>query len=922
MTKPRFPNPVITKPMRPWLIALLLLFALLTVNAVYLGAITLREWLSGESLQDSFYLSMFLLHLGLGLLLIVPFAGFGISHLRRALKRTNRDAIRAGLGVFVSGWVVILSGLVLTRFGFLEINDPGVRTLTYWLHVLAPGVVVWLFVLHRLAGPPLQWRKGLRWGAIAIVVTLIAGGIQHWQHLQADTRVTRFEPGLAKIVGSERIPAAHLMGDADCAQCHADIAAHSRLSMHRFSSFNNPAYRFSIEDTRKHMLHRDGNVQTTRLCAVCHDLVPLFSGAFDDPDFDPDAAPNVASAQAGITCLGCHAIQGVDSPLGNGDYRIIDPPRYPFAHSENPLLKAINHQLIKAKPGFHKATLLKPVHKTAEFCGACHKVHLPQTFNHYKWLRGQNHYDSFLFSGVSGHRIDSFYYPPKAIPSCAACHMPARPSDDPAARDFTASGVASVHSHSFAAANTGVAALRGDAESGLAERRAFLDDAVRVDLFALQGEEEAETGEIAPLRPTLPNLEAGKRYRLDAVVRTLKLGHHLTQGTADSNELWLEISVRAGTRVIAQSGQLDANREVDPEAYFLNAWLLDRDGNRIDRRNAQDIFVALYDHQIPPGAASVVHYQLDVPPDATGTLTIDARLHYRKFTSAFLKHVQGAAYAGNDLPIITLARDSVTLPIGNAHLPAQDRNVPAWQRWNDYGIGLLRNASGGGANKGELRQAAYAFSQVEALGRGDGALNLARVHFREGALDEASAALIRAGQGAYPAPAWTRAWFSARIDRQLGNLDRAADTLSAIAETRFNEARERGFDFGIDTRVRNLLGRTLFDLARRERGDARKVERDVLLERAEIQFKAALAVDPEDLGAHYNLAKLYAQRGEHELAAEHRDLHAQYKPDDQAVERAVSLARSKNPIANRTAEAVASYPLNPSNSSLLPPAQQ
>ncbi|MCA8963194.1 MAG: hypothetical protein KDC38_21880, partial [Planctomycetes bacterium] len=182
--------------------------------------------------------------------------------------------------------------------------------------------------------------------------------------------------------------------------------------------------------------------------------------------FDGDSA----SAQAGITCLGCHAIQRVDSPLGNGDYSIVDPPRYPFAHSESPVLKAINRQLIKAKPAFHKATLLKPVHKTAEFCSACHKVHLPQAFNHYKWLRGQDHYDSFLFSGVSGHRIDSFYYPPKAVENCAACHMPVVPSDDPAARDITGTGVLSIHKHSFAAANTGVAALRGEPTLGLDER--------------------------------------------------------------------------------------------------------------------------------------------------------------------------------------------------------------------------------------------------------------------------------------------------------------------------------------------------------------------------------------------------------------------------------------------------------------------
>ena len=88
------------------------------------------------------------------------------------------------------------------------------------------------------------------------------------------------------------------------------------------------------------------------------------------------------------------------------------------------LLKARGKQLINAKPALHTKGFLKPVHKTPEFCGGCHKAHLPASVNDYRWLRAQNHYDSFLQSGVSGHRVDSFYYPPRATANCQACHMP------------------------------------------------------------------------------------------------------------------------------------------------------------------------------------------------------------------------------------------------------------------------------------------------------------------------------------------------------------------------------------------------------------------------------------------------------------------------------------------------------------------
>ncbi len=109
---------------------------------------------------------------------------------------------------------------------------------------------------------------------------------------------------------------------------------------------------------------------------------------------------------------------------------------------------------------------------------------------------------------------------------------------------------------------------------------------------------------------------------------------------------------------------------------------------------------------------------------------------------------------------------------------------------------------------------------METLGRADGPLNLARVLYREGRIGDAAAALQRAAEADPPAPPWTLAWYSALVDRELGNLDAAIDNLEALAETRFQTARERGFDFSRDYRMLNELGRTLYERARQERGDS------------------------------------------------------------------------------------------------------
>src|SRR6056297_2293453 len=344
------PMPPVNRRLGRLLGGVFLLFGLLVINSLYLGAITVLETARGETYQDGFYLGMFLAHLALGLVLVAAFLAFAAGHYRRARHLPNRYAARAGKVLFAAAAAVLLSGLVLTRFGFLEVNDPALRGVAYWVHVLAPLAVAWLFVVHRLAGPPLRWRVGAAWAGAAVVLSAGLSLLQLSGPAPAAPDGTGLAPALSRVAGGVPIPPSSLMQDEVCAECHGDIADQAALSMHRLSSFNNPVYRFAVDTTRRELMARDGNVEGARLCATCHDQVPLFSGHFDDPDYDPDADPG---GHAGIGCLGCHAITAVTRPRGNGAYDIAAPPRYPFASSEVPFLKAVNRQLIKAKPAFH-----------------------------------------------------------------------------------------------------------------------------------------------------------------------------------------------------------------------------------------------------------------------------------------------------------------------------------------------------------------------------------------------------------------------------------------------------------------------------------------------------------------------------------------------------------------------------------------
>ena len=906
------------------------LVAVLAANSVYLSTITFLEWLKGDpnqTYQNWFYMVMFGTHLALGFLIVLPIVIFGIIHIKNAHDRPNRRAAKVGYMLFATSLIVLITGLLLTRIDIFQfknvgLKNPQMRSAAYWAHVITPILAMWLYILHRLAGPRIKWRVGLRWG-VAVGVIVLGMVFLHSKHPQKN-RVGSiegkkyFEPSLARTASGNFIPAKTMMMDSYCLKCHEDAYQGWFHSAHRFSSFNNKPYLFSVRETRQVALKRDGNVKAARWCAGCHDVVPFFSGAFDDPKFDDVNHP---TSQAGITCTSCHAITHVNSTRGNADYTIDEPIHYPFAYSTNRLLQYVNQQLVKAKPEFHKKTFLKPFMRSEEFCSTCHKVSLPQELTKYKeFLRGQNHYDTYLLSGVSGHGARSFYYPEKAVQNCAGCHMPLKASEDFGADFFNPTNASTryIHNHLFPAANTGIAHIRGQPDI-VKIHQEFLKGTLRVDIFGIKEGGTIDSPLAAPLRPRVPALKRGQRYLLEVVLRTMKLGHPFTQGTVDSNEVWVDTKVASGNKVVGRNGGLGPHNEVDPWSHFVNVFMLDRNGNRVDRRNPQDIFTPLYNHQIPPGAGQVVHYDLIVPEDQSGPLTVEVKLQYRKFDTIYMNYVFNTNYTKgapftvtNDLPITTIASDKLTFPIEGAPadpstLNDQPSTIPEWQRWNDYGIGLLLEGDKG-SEKGQLIQAAQAFEQVEKLGRADGPVNLARVYYKEGRLDDAVAALQRAAKSDPPAPRWTIAWFNGLVNKHNGFLDKAIAEFRSILEDRYPELDKRGFDFSKDYEVINELGQTYFERAKMERSNPERQKE--FLSKAIEEFRKTLALDEENLTAHYNLALIFAQLGDETKAATHRKEHEKYRPDDNARDRAISIARRVNPAADHAAQATVIYPLH------------
>jgi tetratricopeptide (TPR) repeat protein len=904
--RPRFVYvPALGRGLRAFLMVIFACVAFLGASGVYMLAIRVFEWIKGETVQTEFSLWVTLLHVLVGGILILPFLLFGFTHLFTAYNRPNRVAVRLGIILFLFSIAVGVSGLLLVRIKDLPQLHIPTDSVLYWiiwgLHVATPVMAVFAYVVHRMAGPRIKWRWGYAWGGsvavfVGVMLSMHTSNPRLWFATGSPEGEKYFEPSRSRTVDGNFISAHTLMLDEYCLKCHQDAYDAHQKSMHRHSSFNNPAYLFSVKETRER-----AGVRASRWCAGCHDPVPFFSGQFDNEDYD---MVNHPTAQAAITCVVCHAMTNVNSRSGNGDYTIAEPELYPFTFSDNAVLQYINNQLILAKPELHKKAFLKPFHRTEAFCSTCHKVGLPQEVNHYKeFLRGQNHNDSFLLSGVSGHGSRSFYYPPVAKPNCADCHMNLVESNDFGARDFDGSGKRSIHNHQFLGANTAVPVMVNHPQTDemIESTKAFLlggidgkSPTMRVDLFGVKHLEPGKyTGVDAPLvdnqplRPNLPKLKPGQPYLFEVVVRTLNMGHHFTQGTADSNEVWVDFEVKSNGKTIARSGAMSGDDEgkVDENSHFINVLMLDRHGNRIDRRNPQDIFTPLYNHQIPPGAANVVHYRVELPKDLQSSVEVSARVRYRKFDDAYMQLIYKDKGGPIKLPIIDLCSDKLVLPVDGVavQVPPQESHIAEkvrWQRWNDYGIGCFLEGGPDGNKGGELGMAEAAFARLltdefkdfpEA--RAHGHLNLARVHLAYGGDDRhalAREALAKAKASEPPAPWQTVAFFSGVTNLRLSNIPEAIANFQQLLDPA-NRDPARKFDFTKDYVAINWLGQTYFAAAQQEASRGARPQRDDYLRKAVAEFEKTLKLDAEDVTAHEFLAKCYALLGDGERA-----------PDDKA----------------------------------------
>ena len=382
------------------------------------------------------------------------------------------------------------------------------------------------------------------------------------------------------------------------------------------------------------------------------------------------------------------------------------------------------------------------------------------------------------------------------------------------------------------------------------------------------------------------SVRRGDSVRVEVVVRTRKVGHFFPGGTVDAFDVWVELeAVDDKGRVLLHSGVAanDGKGPVDTGAHFYRSLQLDEHGNAINKRNAWATRSVAYVRLIPPGAADTIHYRLQIPEDAGDRIFLKAKVNYRKFAwwntqwayggirdptqkefaltpsyddgkwvfAGDTSKVSGEVKAIPDIPTTVMAQGQASLRVlpRGAQLPetAPLTNPAVRERWNDYGIGLLL--------QGDIRNAEATFLKVTKMdpGYADGWVNVARARIQEGNMS-AGRDMLQKALEIDPALAKTHFFLGVAL-KSLGEYDESLTHFRAAAAL-----------YPRDRVVVNQLARVLF------------LKRDYSA--AIEELNKVLAIDPEDLQAHYNLMLCYQGVGDAEKASREQALYVRFKADE------------------------------------------
>lgn len=621
---------------------------------------------------------LWIMHTVTGLLLSLQFVPYTLIHVQRTLAFRRWLLVGSGVLLLVVVLVLVVTGMWMIFFGQTEV--------TRWLlriHFLAAFTFVALVALHLImhaktlsqkrrqtmpksfqAAPQATSQKLFAAIVVNILVAVAGYGVisvlndpYSSQPVVADYQYRYgehpFRPSQTETWHDQFVDERQIANSLDCAGCHQEIAAEWMSSVHRQAA-SDVAYVTNVS-----LLANKAGIAATRYCEGCHAPVALLTGQLSPGGEHGGIAGSIGNFE-GVGCLGCHGIESVVHLNGVASYEFKAKHDYLLGSLDTPVTNQLRHFLIRLRPEQHRQDLARSVLGSPTLCATCHAQFMDKDMNNWGWVKMQDEYSAWLDSPYSQQHNQLFAS--REVIRCHDCHMPLVKGNDPSANKN-----GEHRSHRFLGANTMVPLLSGDVEQ-LALTKDFLQkNKMRISIEEPRRSDATQTlhnidESIRTDTQTPFYVHLGESVDIRVVISNIGVGHNFPGGTLDINEAWVAFMVidAAGKRVY-ESGAIQADNTVDPDAHFYRSLPIDKEGNLVWKHDLFNRVGEAYKDFVPAGQSDIISYRFRVPEWAKGPLTLSATLKYRKLNERYARWALKDAYQA--IPIIDVARSSIAVPI-------------------------------------------------------------------------------------------------------------------------------------------------------------------------------------------------------------------------------------------------------------------
>lgn len=618
-----------------------------------------------------------LIHVVISIILIVIIVPYLFIHFKRTLVTRRPATLLLGIIAATVFMMLAATGMHITFFGQLEalrwIYDTHVYTATALIFFLFAHMIAhWITMpdSRKKSGEHLfpSFRKpNIQLCGALLAVLLLSTTLATITYNVTPDPYTKnsavmpyelpygnhpFMPAQTETDGNTFIDERIIAGSDRCVACHKQIGHEWRSSIHGQAAADKSYV------TNINLLIQKKGLAAARYCESCHAPVALLSGQLSKGGKHGGIAGTTAFLE-GVSCMSCHGIDKVKNLKGVGSYHFTPPRDYLFASKQGYLLTKLHNLVIQINPEEHKEDMARPILSSPKLCATCHIQFMDKEINHWGWVKMQDQYDSWLKSPFSGQGEQTFSN--AETKRCQDCHFTPIQGNDPSANAY-----GKIISHRSLGGNTAIPWLAGDSEQLDLTRKFLQSGKVRIDI------EEPRRTDATQSRRSLnsgsKNLEPpfylylGESTKIKTIVTNQLIGHDFPAGATDISEVWIHFRVvDAQNNTVFESGKINAQLEVDPNAHFYRSVPIDKNGNHVWKHDLFNMVGTQYRNTIPAGEADIVKYQFEVPYWAKSPLTINSSVRYRNFNQKYARWALQDEQV--ELPIIDVAQETITIPL-------------------------------------------------------------------------------------------------------------------------------------------------------------------------------------------------------------------------------------------------------------------